>query len=341
MVSLTFRTYVIRVLPFVAFFLAALLICPSIGSVSIDIRRALTRFHEMANDLDASIFFITRMPRTLLAAMTGAALAAAGATFQALLRNPLATPFTLGISSGGALGAVLAIKLGLDFAVFGVSAVPFVSFLGSLGAIALVYSLAHARGQLPTSILLLAGVSVSFFFSALILFVHYIADFTESHQMLRWLMGGLDIIGYGALLRILPFWLGGLALLLAKSRDLNQLSFGAYLASSRGVDVAGSQRLCYVAASLLTSSVVSLAGPIGFVGLIVPHTVRFLVGPDHRLLLPASIFAGAGFLMICDTVSRTVLAPIEIPVGILTGLIGGPFFVGFLFREKKKYTFEG
>lgn len=329
--------YLTRVLPFALFFLAALTICPLIGSVSIDLGEALANMGKESDNLHASIFFLTRLPRTILAALTGAALAVAGAAFQALLRNPLATPYTLGVSSGGSLGAVIAIKLGLDIHFLGLSSVPIFAFGGAMGTVVLVYLLARSRGHLPTSILLLAGVSISFFFSALILFSQYIADFTESHKMLRWLMGGLDVIGYDQLLRIAPFWLLGIVLLLLRSRDLDQLSFGAYLAASRGVDVARSQKICYVSASLVIGAVVSLAGPIGFVGLIVPHSVRFIIGPANRYLMPASLFAGAGFLIICDTVARTLLAPTEIPVGVLTAIIGGPFFLILLFREKKRY----
>lgn len=333
-------SYLLRLAPFVLFFLACLAICPGIGSVDIDLLRALRGFGSEANNLDAAILFTTRLPRTLLAALTGSALALAGATFQALLRNPLATPFTLGVSSGGALGAVIAIKIGLDFSLFGFSSVPLFSFAASLGTVALVYLLARSRVGLPTSILLLAGVTISFFFSALILFVHYIADFTESHQMLRWLMGGLDIVGYRPLLGLLPLWTAGVVLLLLESRNLDQISLGSYLASSRGVDTTRTKRRAYLAASLLTGGVVSLAGPIGFVGLIVPHTLRLLIGPGYRLLVPASVFAGAGFLVLCDTIARTILAPMEIPVGVLTAVIGGPFFLALLLREKKRYGWE-
>lgn len=335
------RTHaVLRVAPFALFCLAAMAVCPAIGSVKIDIGEALRNVGAIDQNLDASILFLTRVPRILLAALTGAALAVSGAAFQALLRNPLATPYTLGISSGGALGAVLAIKLGLDVTLWNLTGVPIAAFLGSTVAIGLVYALAHARGRLPTPILLLAGVSMAFLFSALILFAHYFADFTESHQMVRWLMGGLDVIGYRSIASILPLWGAGLALLLFLAGDLDQLSLGEQMATGRGVDVGRSQKLCYVAASLLTSAVVSLAGPIGFVGLIVPHAVRFLIGPLNRVLLPACIFAGAGFLVICDTVARTVLAPVELPVGILTAMIGGPFFIGLLFREKRKLAIQ-
>jgi iron complex transport system permease protein len=285
--------------------------------------------------MDATIFFVTRMPRIILAALAGAGLALAGAALQALLRNPLADPFTLGVASGGALGAVIAIKLGLAITILGLSTLPIFSFAGAIGAVGIVYLLARSRSALPSSVLLLSGVTMSFFFSALILAIHYFADFTESHRMIRWMMGGLDVIGYRALLSILPIWLIGAAVLLLKSRELNLMTFGEYLAQARGVDVGRAQRTCYIAASLLTGGVVALAGPIGFVGLIVPHTLRLIIGPDYRLLMPASLFAGAGFLIICDTIARTVLAPIEMPVGILTAAIGGPFFLGLLFRWKR------
>ncbi len=326
-----------RLWPFALFCLLAVLICPFLGAVPIDIGQALSHAGAANESLDASILFVTRLPRVVLAALTGSALAVGGVVFQALLRNPLATPYTLGVSSGGALGAVLAIKFGLVFAFLGLSSVAVFAFLFALATVGMVYLLAHSRGRLPTSILLLAGVSVSFFISALILFAHYVADYTESHKMIRWLMGGLDVVGFEGVWSILPMYVLGMLMIFPRMRDLDQLSFGEILAHSRGVDVNRSQKICYLASSLLVSSVVCLGGPIGFVGLIVPHSVRFLVGPSHRILLPASAFAGAGFLILCDTVGRTMFAPTELPVGILTALIGGPFFIGLLFREKKKF----
>lgn len=329
--------FFLLVSPFFVFFLATLCLCPAIGAVKIDLRNAFANIFQIRESMDATIFFITRMPRTLLAALAGAGLALAGAVFQALLRNPLAEPFTLGIASGGALGAVIAIKVGLVITILGFSTIPIFSFLGSLGAVAIVYLLARTRGALPTSVLLLSGVTMSFFFSAMILAIHYFSDFTESHRMIRWMMGGLDVLGYRSLISIFPLWLLGTIILILKSRELNLITFGDYLAQARGVNVGRTQRISYLSASLITGCVVSLAGPIGFVGLIVPHTVRLLIGPDYRMLMPASLFAGAGFLILCDTISRTVLAPTEIPVGVLTALIGGPFFLGLLFRKKVRF----
>lgn len=337
--ALTPGRFALQLAPFALFFIGVAMLCPLIGSVDIDFARAWAHRGDIGSSLDASVLFLTRLPRLLLAALAGAALALSGAAFQALLRNPLAEPFTLGVSSGGALGAVLAIKLGLDISLFGFSPLILFSFTGAAGTIGVVYLLARTRGVLSTSLLLLAGVTVSFFFSALILLVFYLSDFTQTHSMLRWMMGGLDVIGYGEVARLIPFVLAGVVLLLAHAGALNQLSLGVELAAARGVNVRRTQRLCYFAASLATGSVVALAGPIGFVGLIVPHTVRLLIGADHRVLLPASVLAGAGFLILCDTAARTVLAPVEIPVGILTAALGGPFFIGLLLRAKKQERF--
>jgi len=337
--ALTPLRSVLTLIPFVLFFLAAAAICPMIGSVDIDLNEAWVHRHNIAASLDASVLFVTRLPRLLLAALTGAALAMAGVAFQALLRNPLAEPFTLGVTSGGALGAVIAFKLGLDVSLHGLSPVVLFALAGSAGTVALVYLLARTRGVLSTSLLLLAGVTISFSLASLILLIFYLSDFTETHRMLRWMMGGLDVTNLRAVGRIAPFSLGGMAVLLTQSGNLNQLSLGVELAAGRGVNVRRSQQWTYFGASLVTGSVVALAGPIGFVGLIVPHTVRLLTGPDHRVLLPASLLAGAGFLMLCDTLARTALAPIEIPVGVLTSCLGGPFFIGLLLRAKRRARF--
>lgn len=328
---------VLRVAPFFLFLLLAMMICPLIGQQAIDLEKALDASIPADQNLDRTLLLVTRLPRTLLAALAGAGLALAGATLQALLRNPLATPYTLGVSSGSALGAVLAIKLGLDITFFGFSTVPLFAFAGALGTVGLVLLLARSRSKvLPTEILLLGGVVIAFFFSSMILLVHYLSDFTESYQMMRWLMGGLDIIEIKVVGRVFPLWLIGVLAILFYARDLNQISFGDYRAATVGVDVGRLQKVSFIAASLVTATAVSLAGPIGFVGLIVPHAVRLMIGPDHRMLLPSSLFAGGGFLIVCDTIARTVLAPLEIPVGILTAFIGGPFFIGLLLREKKK-----
>ena len=317
------------------FFLITITITPLIGSVQIDLGNAFSRDLAFNDNVDANILFLARIPRIILAALTGAALSVAGAILQSLLRNDLAAPFTLGVSSGAALGAVIAISLGLPYSIAGIPTIPIAAFLGSLGAISLVFSLARTRtGDFPTPILLLAGVTANFFFAALVMLIHYLSDFTQSFRIVRWLMGGLDITSYKTLLSISPMIFIGFAVLIFYGRDFNVMSTGIQSAMSRGVEVIKVQKIGFIMASLLTGTVVSLSGPIGFVGLIVPHIVRLIVGPDLRILLPASIFFGASFLIICDTLARTLIAPTEIPVGIITAMLGGPFFVWLLKRPK-------
>ncbi len=321
---------------FFLFFLATLAITPLIGLTHIDLGKALSSDIAFSDNVDANILFLVRIPRIFLAALTGGALSVAGAVFQCLLRNDLAAPFTLGVSSGAALGAVIAISLGLSYTVMGIPTVPIAAFLGALGAITLVFSLSRTRtGEFPTTVLLLAGVTANFFFAAMVMFIHYLSDFTQSFRIVRWLMGGLDITDYKTLLSICPMIFIGFSILMLIGRDLNLISTGVQSAMSRGVDVIKVQKIGFVMASLLTGTVVAVSGPIGFVGLIVPHIVRLLVGPDLRLLLPASMFFGASFLILCDTVARTIIAPTEIPVGIITAVLGGPFFVWLLKRPKQ------
>ncbi|MBT5258536.1 MAG: iron ABC transporter permease [Nitrospina sp.] len=329
------KQYISIIFLFFLFFLITISITPLIGSVQIDLGNAFSRDLAFNDNVDANILFLARIPRIILAALTGAALSVAGAILQSLLRNDLAAPFTLGVSSGAALGAVIAISLGLPYSIAGIPTVPIAAFLGSLGAISLVFSLARTRtGDFPTPILLLAGVTANFFFAALVMLIHYLSDFTQSFRIVRWLMGGLDITSYKTLLSISPMIFIGFAVLIFYGRDFNVMSTGIQSAMSRGVEVIKVQKIGFIMASLLTGTVVSLSGPIGFVGLIVPHIVRLIVGPDLRILLPASIFFGASFLIICDTLARTLIAPTEIPVGIITAMLGGPFFVWLLKRPK-------
>jgi iron complex transport system permease protein len=270
----------------------------------------------------------------LAAALVGAALAAAGVVFQALLRNPLATPDTLGVSSGAALGAMLAITFHFNFAVFGIASIPLASFAGSIGALGIVYALASARRRgLSSIVLLLAGVTMTAFFQALILFTQYLADFADTFRTVRWLMGTLDVGSYAPILAALPIVLVAFAMLATLPRSLDLISLGADAAAARGVNVLAAERLALASASLATGAAVSLAGPVGFIGLVVPHLVRLVVGSDHRLVLPASALFGAAFLIACDAVARTIWSSGELPVGIVTALIGGPFFLWLLVRK--------
>ena len=317
-----------------AFALATCLLAPLIGSTSISLSRAFDRSIPFADNVDAQIFFIARMPRVLSGALVGAALASAGVVLQALLRNPLATPFTLGVSSGAALGAMLAISFGATVTLGPLSPVPLASLAGATVAAAIVYALATRPGRpMSTSVLLLAGVTLNAFFSALILFVQYMADFTETYRTIRWLMGDLDIGGFGPITAVVPLVVVAFGMFAFLPSSLNLLSVGTESAATRGVDVARTERLAFISAAIATSGAVALAGPIGFVGIVVPHLVRLLTGVDHRLVLPASALFGAAFLVLCDLVARTILAPVEVPVGIVTAMLGGPFFLWLLVRK--------
>lgn len=320
---------------FFIFMLLTLTLAPLIGQTRISLIKALSGGPNAVNNIDASIFFMARLPRIFLAAVAGAALAVAGAVFQAILRNDLAAPITLGVSGGAALGAVAAIRLGLSFTIFGFSTVSLFAFAGSLVALGIVFSLVRARqGELPTSVLLLAGVTVNFFFASLVMLIHYLSNTAQSFQIVRWLMGGLDVIDFHTTLSICPLVIVGILILIYIARDLNLISSGVESALSRGVNVPAVQFIGLMAASILTGAVVAVTGPIAFVGLIVPHITRLIIGPDHRLLIPATIFFGASFLVICDTAARTLIAPTEIPVGVVTAIIGGPFFFWLLKRQQ-------
>lgn len=314
--------------------LAVCVLAPLVGSTSISLSRAFDRSIPFADNVDAQIFFVARLPRVLAGAVVGAALASAGVVLQALLRNPLATPFTLGVSAGAALGAMLAISFGALVTLGPLSPVPLASLAGAFVAAAIVYGLATKPGRpMSTSVLLLAGVTLNSFFSALILFVQYMADFAETYRTVRWLMGDLDIGGFAPIAGVLPLVAAAFVMFAALPSSLNLLSVGADVAATRGVDVARAQRLAFLSAALATSAAVALAGPIGFIGIVVPHLVRLLTGVDHRIVLPASALFGAAFLVACDLVARTVLAPVEVPVGIVTAMIGGPFFLWLLVRR--------
>lgn len=314
----------------------AVIIAPFIGETPLHFGRVFSFSEPLAENVDAQIFFLARLPRSLAAALVGGTLAAAGVVFQGLLRNALATPYTLGISAGASFGAMTAITFGSAVPILDWTGVTGASLAGAALAVVVVYALASARHSgLSTTVLLLAGVTMNSFFSALILFVQYLSDFTETFRALRWLMGDLDVAGYQPILGGLPLIVIAMAGCVWLARPLNLLSLGADAAATRGVDVRRAQRIAFFCGSLATGAAVSIGGPIGFVGIIVPHLVRLIVGADHRLVLPASFFFGAAFLVACDVVSRTVMAPLELPVGIITALIGGPFFLWLLIRKQR------
>jgi len=285
---------------------------------------------------DSFIFWNIRIPRLLASSLAGAALAISGMAFQAMFRNPLATPFTLGVASGASLGAAIYVRLGLSFSLLGVSGLSFSAFLGALLSIALVYGLTQIRRNFTTATMLLAGVAMSFLFSSLILFIQYMSGFIHSFRILRWLMGSLENVGYQSVLEMLPFVVGGGLMILFLSQELNLLLTGEEIAHSRGVEVRWVKQGLFFATSLMVGGVVAICGPIGFVGMMIPHICRLMIGADHRWLAPATLLFGAAFLAICDTISRTLIAPVEIPVGVITALLGGPFFLWLLLRRESE-----
>lgn len=285
-------------------------------------------------DTDLDIFWKMRMPRVLTAFIAGAGLGLSGMAFQAMFRNPLATPFTLGVSSGASLGAAIYVHTGLAISILGITGESFAAFGGALLALSVVYWLTRFRGGFSSATLLLAGVAVSFSFSSLILFIQYISGMQHSFRIVRWLMGSLDTVGYRPVLNILPFVLLGSLMLLALSHELNLLMTGEDLAASRGANVAKTKKLIFLAASLMVGGIVAFCGPIGFIGMMVPHICRLLVGSNHRFLMPATLLGGGTFLALCDMLSRSLIPPAEMPVGIITALLGGPFFLWLLMRNK-------
>lgn len=277
-----------------------------------------------------------RIPRILFAFMAGAGLALCGMVFQAMFHNPLATPFTLGVASGASLGAALYVFCGISFSLLGIDGATFAAFMGSLIAISFVYSISRLRSGFSTETLLLTGVAISFFFSSLILFTQYMSNVTDSFRILRWLMGSLTIVGYHDVLQLLPFVSICIAVILWLNRELNLLMAGDDIALSRGVAVQKVRYLLFFITSLCVGAIVSLCGPIGFIGMMVPHICRLLIGCDHRWLTPVTLLFGGSFLIICDTIARLIIAPAEIPVGVITTLLGGPFFLWLLIKSRNR-----
>ncbi len=285
-----------------------------------------------AQHATAEIVFEIRLPRALLAALVGAGLATAGALLQALLQNPLADPYVLGISGGAALGGVAALALGGGFFLGG-AAVPLVAFAGALGASLLLYAVASTGGRAPAHSLLLTGVVFNAFASSLIVFVTSAADLSRVASVFLWLIGSVRLVEPALLAGVALLFAFGLAIALRHAYALNLLAQGDETASHLGVDVPRVRRQVLAASALMIGASVAVSGLIGFVGLIVPHLLRLTVGSDHRTLVPASALAGAAFLVSADTLARWVLAPIELPVGALTALVGGPLFLVLLRRE--------
>jgi len=279
-----------------------------------------------------------RIPRILFTFLAGSGLALCGMVFQAMFHNPLATPFTLGVASGASLGAAIYVYLGFSFSLFGLDGGTFAAFTGALLAISFVYAVSRYQNGFSPETLLLTGVAISFFFSSLILFTQYLSNLNDSFEIMRWLMGSLTTVGYHDVLQLLPFVTICTAVILWLSRELNLLMAGDDIAISRGMPVHTIRYLLFFVTSLCVGAIVALCGPIGFVGMMVPHICRLLVGGNHRWLIPTTLLFGGSFLIICDTIARLIIAPAEIPVGVITTLLGGPFFLWLLIKSKTRLS---
>ena len=313
------------------------LLCWKFGTVIITWAQLKdTVFGASASDQTNIILLQVRLPRLLLAALTGATLSLTGAVFQALLRNPLADPYILGISGGSALGAVIAMGFGLHLLIIGFQIVPIFSICGALLTILFVYNFSRIGNYLPTQTMLLAGISLQAMLSALILFLQTLLDPLQLMQVFTWLMGNIPTPEYRNLLWISLYVVLAIGVILPQARHLNALTLGELDAQIVGIDVERLKKILFFACSLLTGSIVALTGLIGFVGIIVPHLLRLTIGPDHRRLLPACVVFGSIFMVVADTLARVLLSPTEIPVGVITALIGGPFFLFLLWKNKRK-----
>ncbi len=313
-----------------------LLLCALVGMVvgpsHLSLAEVVRALLERDTSPAADIVWRVRLPRVLLALVVGASLSTAGVLFQALLRNPLADPFVLGISGGAALGGISVLALGAVVG-WGYGAVPPAAFAGALLAAVLLFVVAGVRGRLSATRLLLTGVVFNAFASALIVFLASLAGLAQGTQIFLWLLGNLsaaraDVAGFVAL-----FLGAGLLCALPLARHLNLLALGDESAAQLGVAVERTKRLLLLATSLMVGAAVSVSGLVGFVGLIIPHLLRLLLGPDHRLLVPAAALGGAAFLVLCDTLARTLLGGRELPVGAVTALLGGPLFLVLLRRQ--------
>jgi len=318
---------------------AVMLACSMIGSEKVSLKAVFGGPGARATaNPDYEIFVRFRLPRIVLACLVGAALACSGVVFQALLRNPLADPYILGISSGAGLGAIIAVISGLSWTLWGRSPIAVFAFAGALGTVWLVWFIGRLTGKFHVTGLLLAGVVVNAFFSAVIMFLTSIAKADQVHATIFWLMGNMAEEDFLVLWIGAGCVVGGIAALFYISPQLNALSFGPEVARSVGVDTARVRVLAFGIAAGITAIAVSLSGLIGFVGLVVPHGVRLVWGPDHRQLLPLSAVVGAIFLVLADTLARIIVAPAQLPVGVVTALVGGPFFLVLLIRYSRKVS---
>jgi iron complex transport system permease protein len=340
------RTRLYSILGLVALLLVVIAIATSIGSVSIPLS---TTFSILADRLPfvnitqtwqstiATIVLDIRLPRVILAGLVGAALAIAGATYQGLFRNPLADPYLIGVAQGASLGAVIGFLLPVTWNIAGFGLIPLLAFVGALLATVTVYLLARVGKTLPVTTLILAGVALSALLGSIVSYL-IISSGDKMHGIIFWLMGSFSLSQWSEIKIVLPYVAAGTAIIIIFARLLNVMQLDEEQAQQLGVNVERLKLILLSAATLITAASVSFVGTIGFVGIIIPHAVRLIWGADHRFLLPLAVLTGAIFMILTDLVARIVLAPAEIPIGVITAICGAPFFL-YLLRRRKKAIF--
>jgi len=312
--------------------LVVVLLLPFIGAVKLDFGSLFSN----DSSTDSIIFWQLRFPRTLLGFIVGSTLALSGLMFQNIFKNSLATPYTLGVSSGAAAATVVAMRLGISLPFLGLSGLYLYGFLGALITIAAILGIAKATKSFSIYTLLMSGVALNFFFSSLILLVQYLLNFTETVSVLRWLMGGLNVSGYSEVIFLLPLYLFFVVTAFLVRNELMIISGGDSFAHSRGMDVKRFRMLIFIIVSIVIGVVVSIAGPIGFVGLIVPHISRLIFKDDFKSVIFFTVITGGLLLVITDFIARIIIPPVEIPVGIITSFLGAPFFLFILISKLKE-----
>jgi iron complex transport system permease protein len=340
------RTRLYSILGLLVLLLVVIAIATSIGSVQIPLS---TTFSILADRLPfvniaqtwqnaiATIILDIRLPRVILAGLVGAALATAGATYQGLFRNPLADPYLIGVAQGASLGAVIGFLLPVTWNIAGFGLIPLLAFIGALLATVTVYLLARVGKTLPVTTLILAGVALSALLSSIVSYL-IISSGDKMHGIIFWLMGSFSLSQWSEIKIVLPYVAVGTAVIMIFARSLNVMQLDEEQAQQLGINVERLKLILLAAATLITAASVAFVGTIGFVGIIIPHAVRLIWGADHRFLLPLAVLTGAIFMILTDLVARTILAPAEIPIGVITAICGAPFFL-YLLRRRKKAIF--
>lgn len=343
MKGLSLKKWLITILLLVILLIVTIIFCSFQGSADIKLKDLLEIFSNSPGqtwwNTKAIILLKVRLPRILLACMVGGALAVSGVVLQALLRNPLADPYILGVSSGSALGAIIAILLGLNITIGTLPSIPLFGFAGGLLTILFVYHISKIHRKISIHTMLLVGVVTGAILAAIIMFITSMAGPHKVQGIIFWLMGSLSSQEYPMVAIVSLYVIVGVLILLYYARSLNLLVLGEESATQLGLDVERTKKIAFIGASLITGAAVSVSGLIGFVGILIPHLMRMIIGSDHRLLLPAAGLFGGIYLILADTLARTLMAPTEIPVGVITAICGGPFFI-YLLRKKKTIFFH-